>query len=35
MPTNNMIKFKSPKYACFRICKVDTQIIDWICNWLM
>jgi len=35
MPTNNMIKSKSPKYPCFRICNVDAQIIDWICNWLM
>jgi len=34
MPTNNMINFKSPKYTCFRICNVDAQIIDWICNWL-
>ena len=28
MPTNNMINLKSPKYSCFRICNVDTQIID-------
>jgi len=27
MPTNNMIKPKSPKYPCFRICNVDVQII--------
>jgi len=25
--TNNMIKPKSPKYPCFRICNVDIQII--------
>ena len=35
MPTNNMIKPKSPKYPCFHICNVDVQIIGWICNWLM
>jgi len=35
MPTNNMIKSKPSKYPCFRICNVDAQIIDWICNWLM
>jgi len=35
MPTNNMIKPKSPKYPYFRICNVDVQIIGWICNWLM
>jgi len=23
MPTNNMIKYKSLKYSCFRICNVD------------
>jgi len=34
MPTNTMIKSKSPEYLCFRICNVDAQIIDWICNWL-
>jgi len=34
MPTNNMIKSKSPEYPCFWICNVDVQIIDWICNWL-
>jgi len=34
MPTNNMINSKSPKYSCFRICNVNAQIIDWICNWL-
>jgi len=34
MPTNNMIKSKSPEYPCFRICNVDVQIIVWICNWL-
>jgi len=28
MPTNNMIKYKPPKYPYFRICNVDTQIID-------
>ena len=28
MPTNNMIKFKSLKFPCFRICNVDAQIID-------
>jgi len=35
MPTNNMIKSKSPKYSCFRICNVDAQISGWFCNWLM
>jgi len=34
MPTNNMIKSKSPEYSYFWICNVDVQIIDWICNWL-
>ena len=34
MPTNNMIKSKSPEYPCFQICNIDVQIIDWICNWL-
>jgi len=34
MPTNNMIKFKSPKYKCFWIFNVDAQIINWICDWL-
>ena len=34
MPTtNNMIKLNSPEYPCFRICNVEAQIIDWICNW--
>ena len=28
MPTNNMIKSKSPEYSCFWICNVDAQIID-------
>ena len=28
MPTNNMIKSKSPEYSCFWICNVDVQIID-------
>jgi len=28
MPTNNMIKSKSPEYPCFWICNVDAQIID-------
>lgn len=28
IPTNNMIKFKSPKYSYFTICNVDTQMID-------
>jgi hypothetical protein len=33
MPTtNNMIKLKPPEYPCFRICNIDVQIIDWICN---
>jgi len=35
MSINNMIKPKSSKYLCFRICNVDAQIISWICNWLM
>ena len=34
MPTNNMIKSKSSEYSCFRICNVDAQIIDWICDCL-
>jgi len=34
MPTNNMIKSKSWEYSDFRICNVDAQIIDWICDWL-
>jgi len=34
MSTNIMIKYKSPKYPNFQICNFDTQIIDWICNWL-
>jgi len=34
MSTNNMIKSKSLKYTCFWICNVDSQFIDWICNWL-
>jgi len=34
MPTNIMIKFKSPEYTCFRICNIDVQIINWICDWL-
>ena len=34
MPTNNMIKSKSPEYPCFWICNVDAKIIDWICDWL-
>jgi len=28
MPTNNMIKSKSPEYPCIWICNVDAQIID-------
>jgi hypothetical protein len=28
MPTNNMIKLKSPQCPCFWICNVDVQIID-------
>jgi len=28
MPTQNMMKSKSPEYPCFRICNVDVQIID-------
>ena len=28
MPTNNMIKSKSPEYPCSRICNVHAQIID-------
>jgi len=32
MSTNNMTKSKWPEYTCFRICNVDAQIIDWICN---
>jgi len=28
MPTNNMIKSKSPKLSCFRFYNVDAQIID-------
>jgi len=28
MPTNNMIKSKSPEYSCFRIYNVDVQMID-------
>ena len=35
MLTNNIIKSKSLKYPCLRICNVYAQIIDWICNWLM
>ena len=34
MDTNNTIKCKSPKYPCLWICNIDTQIIDWICDWL-
>jgi len=33
MPTNNMIKSKSLKFLCFRICNVDAQINDLICSW--
>ena len=37
MPTNmtNMTVFKSPKYSCLRICKVDdakVTVIDQICT---
>jgi len=35
MPTNNMIKSKSPKYQSFRIYNVDAQIIGWICKRLI
>ena len=28
MLTNSMIKSKSLKYSCFRICNVETQVID-------
>jgi len=34
MHTNNTIKSKSPEYPCLWICNIDTQIIDWICDWL-
>jgi len=30
MPTNNMIKSKSPKYPCFRICNVNAKIYNWL-----
>jgi len=33
MPTNNMIKSKSPEYSYFRICNIEAQIIEWIYNW--
>jgi len=34
MPTNNMIKSKSPEHLCFWIYNVGIQIIDWIYDWL-
>jgi len=34
MPTNNLMKFKSPEYSCLQIYNTDFQIIDWICDWL-
>ena len=35
MPTNNMIKPKSPKFTCFQIFNVDAQslLVEFVIDW--